>query len=924
MPSCEQGISTTTSPIHHSRKAAFIESPAPVNQAPWTAARCQRLLRPLSSKIAHLRKLKGLETLRGSADRELDGEQNRIVVIDSRRKGYNEHLQSNQPICPKSEEWECSPRPQKRIKRTYSSRTKVQMAGVDEGIRMIPSSSVMSGESLRMVQCQLSMPSLDNESQTQDPGLCVKNTVQPPLVDVPKAVRKEIKRARCQPGTLATSDYSRLQIQYLMQGRSKELAKLYDAIYLSLSTILKTTHHSQGADRKGCPSLFSTCLKTVPDYIQEEDYWARVENPIVHPDISSTIYSELESTTAGLGWRPLRKIVRAHAIMILRTAIKDGLISVSIANVLLEFCIGEGAYDDAQEILESMTSFMFSREIHSTDEATLNDHCTIFKGVQLFSEIAGKHGFLYRHLAAIMVSALPWTYLSSSLYNSLSGAVQSVAKGDEHARDAANLIRSLVRPSDVTLVPTTPTQIQEMRLANVSKQKRNVQRRASSRGDGVTNSIKSDSSYSKTIDGSQESTKSLPVKVADLLAVLSAVSIVQQENYKADSTLNCSPTAILLREIAQEAHQSIEIALNIAGSPEYLRNKRTLILPLIADAVVGMMCDETVSRYSWVSSLNLDAISALSLDDNVVSEAGSFICMIAQFYAQARASSGFEFIKRVVEKQRIAAKSTSWAKATQSFLNSLIMATALAFSQNTSQPCHLDWALSVEQIIGVRNEATPRSTVDRTPARAIYQARNGYKWEDGICEWIAKTPAIDMHAPGTPSSTGTSTDNDHALAIGTPTTCPETDSAPAFLFSPCLIRKEKAHVITSRHKQGCASLQCVRIMVGRGQTLNEQRPSSLGRLSQDSEARRSELEVFQSHGEYDDADELCTAQHVRELSLPRLRKYPHVARSGMSCRGEVHFCKTIRSNRQIPNRRLNNWNDLDEQDSETEDELSLS
>ena len=679
-------------------------------------------------------------------------------------------------------------------------------------------------------------------------------------------LRRDNKRARSQPGTLRTSDPSRLQIQCTMRGQSKELCKLYDGIHTGLSALLKATQSIHDANGRGCLSLYSTCLKSVPDYIREEEYWEKVEKPDVDPDISSFIYSDLEATTSGSGRKLLRDIVRAHGTNVLRTAIMDGLVPTSVASVLVDLCISLGAHSEAQSILKTMISLHLSRARYKTDKEDFDDHIRVVENVCLLSEKTGNLGFLYRQLTILMESELQWALSHNSLRVSLSGAVQFVIEGDDYTAEAATFIRTVIRQSYVTLNLELSPYIQKLRLHIRSKWRRPMLRPVASREHATERGpTLSDTIYDKTGSVRVDQTD-----LANLLAVLSAVSIIQGGSIGTDSNIERSPAAALIHEMALEAQQSLEIVSNATVSTASIVDRRALILPLLADAIVTTVSDKSRLKESSAASLDILTLSGLPLEESLVDEAGSFMCMIALFYGQATCSDGFEFLKHAIERLATRSKSAAASRPMQSLLDRLIMAAAFAFSQDSNQPSHLDWALNLEQATCVKGEATPRPSLEQTPARAIAQARNGYKWEEGICEWIAKTPAMEIRRFSLPSSSDAGSDDDMPEATSTPRTSPERDLAPRMSFSPCVKGRRMVDLSKRTRINDCVSPTCSSVIVGRRQVSNKRRLSISKRLSGASEAASLASEAFQTGGVYGgDTDELCTAQSVKLVRMWR-------------------------------------------------------
>ncbi|KAL9099404.1 MAG: hypothetical protein Q9163_005089 [Psora crenata] len=923
MQKLEHNAGTKTSPIRRSKQSSFTNSPGHLPQVPWTAGRCQRLLRPLSSRIALLRKLKSSEAYLLGTGPELAGQNKKPTAVSNTVGRPHQHVSDNQPTCMGKEGWDCSPRPRKRIKRTYSSRTKMQVAGVYEAERNIESNVAFSeGLSKRSLHCQLSMPSFESESRTPGKGVYREENSSTSLIEFSIQGRKVQRCARYHPKTAATLDPSRLKIQYLMQSQSKELYKLCDGIYTSLSTLLKATHSVRDRTKWGCQSLFTVCLKAVPDHIFEEDYWAKLDNPDAEPDMSFKIYSGLESAALCVGWEPLGVVVRAHGITIVQRAITNNLIPFNVIKVLVDLCIGHGAEEEAQKILESMTSLIVSKEGNETVEGITREQSSVLRNVHLFSEVTGKRSFLYQHLTALMKSELPWTSYASSLHTSLSGAVQSVTMGDEHAAEAATLIRQLVRRSYVRLSPTVSAQTQNIRIASRCRWRRAVLRSAASRDNGDTDKVHPRLVLCDPVDEPELDGKSASMNLANLLAVLSAVSIVQREKTGPDSRISPSLTATLVRELALEAHRSLELASHTATDPASQLNHKTLTLPLLADAFVTMMSEETCSEKYLAICQAFDSVPGILVGERLVNGAGSVICMIARFYGQATSSDAFDFMRIAIEKLAAEGKSRAWSKSQQSFLHRLLMAAAFAFAQETGQPAHLDWALNIEQFICARGDESPRCLINRTPVKNSIQPGNCYKWEEGICEWIAKTPAAGSCRPDNPSLADESTDDDTSQESVTPLTTPESDPALAASSSPCVKGNSMARIAEARPRQDYASLQCVKVLTGGPVTFTQHRPPDLKAFSQGTEVKHLETGGFQSLGVYDDVDELCAGPVTRVIPLSEIR-HPRIACSGASSKGKIKRCKISKMEKQKLKRGFADMLYMNDNISDTEDELSF-
>ncbi|KAK4456040.1 hypothetical protein QBC34DRAFT_388719 [Podospora aff. communis PSN243] len=120
---------------------------------------------------------------------------------------------------------------------------------------------------------------------------------------------------------------------------------LHDSILRALESILRATcprKTSVAAPR----SLVGMCLRKVPEYISELEYWEKhdaeangTKSVLNESKAALDVYSELESFGVVDGWKQLCVVVRAHSVRILEEAVREGLLEDEMTELAIRLCL---------------------------------------------------------------------------------------------------------------------------------------------------------------------------------------------------------------------------------------------------------------------------------------------------------------------------------------------------------------------------------------------------------------------------------------------------------------------------------------------------------------------------------------------------------------------------------------------------------
>ncbi|KAI0118854.1 hypothetical protein GGR51DRAFT_497908 [Nemania sp. FL0031] len=349
------------------RPAPKIEEPS----QPWTTARCHRLLRPLVSRIASLRKEKSIASqLETSTFKSTSGASLISSINDDPHHGElntkSEGLMSRK----------------KRPRLTYSQRrgggpsqSQQAISGQSNcgqpssGEGTIPPPETKSGvkRTVRCIQPEL-------KQKTTSPGEMVASTpmlrrARGKIVSSPIApargldldpTQSELGRGRrIKPSSNAQKrlDERLLVLREILPSRYADL----EAIYRSLEALLKATTTStvNGTNvARGPRSFLNMCLRKVSQYITELEAWERLDaeqsgtvSTLDNIDTSAHIYNELESLGTNVGWKHLRTVVRADGVNAVKQGIVEGLFGDEFSQLIIDLCIQLGAASEAEDLV---------------------------------------------------------------------------------------------------------------------------------------------------------------------------------------------------------------------------------------------------------------------------------------------------------------------------------------------------------------------------------------------------------------------------------------------------------------------------------------------------------------------------------------------------------------------------------------------
>jgi hypothetical protein len=313
----------------------------------WTAARCQRLLRQLQSRLASLRKLieKPSAPLAGSKRTSDIGQD------------------------PTS----------KRVRSTYGQRTRRAAAPVADKTVTTPPRTVRTLGTMKLGNVS---PTLESVDFLTPVWRKIRDQIDTPM----KNIDIEYDLLNSLPSDIVEG------LNAIRRHVPSEPYRIYEAIFHWLHRLLHSTT-PQGKQPRG-KSLLAMCLRRIPDCIANIDAYDRQqrkdngEESIWNiSDTASDIFDQIETLGADRsGWRPLRLVVRSQAIHLLSNAIVDGLFRPEFCNLLVRLCVHLKGNEEASKLVafihKRQASLLQARSSHFGESKDLSSLWALLDSLQ--------------------------------------------------------------------------------------------------------------------------------------------------------------------------------------------------------------------------------------------------------------------------------------------------------------------------------------------------------------------------------------------------------------------------------------------------------------------------------------------------------------------------------------------------------------
>ncbi|KAJ4361787.1 hypothetical protein N0V83_010728 [Neocucurbitaria cava] len=673
------------------------------DELPWNTSRCNRLLRPLSSKLAKLRK--ELERPRSS------GGEKRNVSAAFATKGSPQKTTN-------------FTRPAHRPRGFDKARDPDWRPGAKAGA----SKRTYGGRGAKRIGLQRSNSNNANPSRPGEIAftpLIARMGGQ--LHSSPQIPSSPLRKYGKNRGPLLAN------VDHIQSGKAMfgDLHKLIQGLSEAYANILQATTTGNEKRWKGTRSLMSACLRNLPAYIELEEHFAKLdrleEEDEEGREVAAEIYEHLEAQfeqRVGQGWRPFKQVVRAHGTSLLCAAITDEILGLESLAVLVTHCLNSSAWDEAERLLLAYTPLLEPLSIPINIKANLFDpqRSLYLFMVKDFADRAGRHRLLFDlldHMVALELLPLEWlaTECMRPVWDRL---VRTISNGDQRA--IANAIR---------FMETTT-------LASIGLP------------DGrLLEGEVSGSIARRFVPSSREDLRqALNTTFSSLTTVLCSIALVN--NSRDDVTgrgvaqritwaLNSVVIAISKREDIQAELKLLEADtddVQVFAQRALWTTFASFLLRLegcpAGTGGIHLAPPVMANNINWICS----QYSSSGIDySSILGSLPSLVTSIARGTGRIWKDDGFDQLQRILA----ALMALSGCRLPHKLwtLKRLALDSAMEFAHSTGESQHMVYARGIEQNMRTQGRLVIIQSPEKNDSPS---SSGGFKWEEGIGEWVACTP----------------------------------------------------------------------------------------------------------------------------------------------------------------------------------------
>lgn len=406
---------------------------------PWTASRCQRLLRPLLSRIALLRKSVTNLPCADAVPQSLPSPPRATVTTET---------------CA----WLA---PRKKLRRTYSQRSTGSLVAEE------PQPAPVKFKAARDLQRE----SQSGEIVAFTPLLRrVRGHQMSSPVQAPESAEKY--RTYSDNRVCRHDEKLEERLATLRAHVSSARYADYEAIFRNTEALLNVV--SQKASRRGASSLLDMCLRKVPQYIAGVEAWEVHEaerngtrTNTTGAQVGPRVYTELESLGASdSGWIHLRTATEAEALNAIAAAMAEGLFPDELSMILIELCFNYGA-KQLDELLDTFINRQYPPPLNT--DSRFSESPTL-RPLAFLSEISsrtGRSNVMLQQISGLLArGSLHYTWLATREFKEIWGsAFEAISKG-RAALDAVDFLATsivlLCRNRQLNLEPRRPDPLTEL------------------------------------------------------------------------------------------------------------------------------------------------------------------------------------------------------------------------------------------------------------------------------------------------------------------------------------------------------------------------------------------------------------------------------------------------------------------------------
>lgn len=723
----------------------------------WTASRCQRLLRPLASRITPLRR-------------------HQYTITSQSSQKTEKEVPTNQRDINKDPDPTWLPQQGQNLQvKKYSART-----------RKTP---LMNDASRSPQTCLVSLPT-PFKARAMRRASPIKPSLDS-IVNNGCMLRglQTTKTRRSRKDPFARAPIAKQSVELQNRQNFEKIFELHQGVVDGFSLLLQRTTLTTSEDQpsKGASSLLKMCLRKVPSYIRAEEEWRKNIDEDDETDVSAEVYEELQdlSSVPGRGWPGLREVVIAHGVSLVEEMIRDKLVSTDTRKELAKMPARYGLHGESKRLC---LAFAYSLPLKRPMDT----------GSQLFDGcLSGLSNIGFGDPFSVKNDV--FVHILHDLFSSGQLNLSWLATRDM-IKFSSSMIRTLAAHSQgsTNLVDLLQTQISQVLY----------------------------SEFVGTLTGSESDTwkklqDSLVNSTISIITVLTAIVLIERTNSGNESPGSSSSIAAeyLLTRLAVDALVQLrhfEKRKHYQGGlPD--QPKRVGFALLTSNLILRIQ--QRGDGGCWMSLCKEDLlIGMLQMHElgtktdhhsqTMIERAASFLGDLSRCCGQSLHSDSQGYLEGLV--QSILLDSQEGSNMEKMLLRQLALEGSLNFAKTSASHRSRSFMEDVEAAVTHRGPLVIQSSVINDHHNLSNGIKQGLRWEEGLCEWIASTPLPATRSKQFAtirSGTGLSdsSDDEHELndsgyMSGLETPAPRKGRVsfmPHFLASPDMLGSERSYASPS-------------------------------------------------------------------------------------------------------------------------------
>ncbi|KAJ5386607.1 hypothetical protein N7509_009148 [Penicillium cosmopolitanum] len=498
----------------------------------------------------------------------------------------------------------------------------------------------------------------------------------------------------------------------------------------------ETPSEAKKKPERGARSLMSMVARRLPEFIAKEQEVQDEMEENKDDDMTGAYFTELESFYAphGRGWRPLREAVRAQGIYLVTRMIYNKWVTDPISCALIEKC----RYHEPDACEALLTTFLSTSNTcpfplalnPPVDCSRPGDPLRLLRKYASYGP--AHRSYIFDELTKLLKQGiLPPQWMSTKLWTSwMTQATISFSREDNDSAFASRLIEAvLVSSSDVQLAAcfTQATR-------SLPEKGRVRATRASSIGQAGRPDMVSLCPVSVEVAFSNH--------ITSLLSALCGIHISRSRALDDWAEVDGTKAGHIINRTCYMVERDME--QNPLPKATAVTSHQLFRRGCIVMANCLLHCNDAIlendDEYMIPPAPSLEGLCEyLSSRSDSVKELALLVQQAFRCFGGAPSSDDPDMgrdVRRMVSRMPHLGK----LPCLSALLGQVAVETAMHFAEGTDDPDDHLWAIEIQETVIALHNGKKAST-DTSDQLEVRTQSRGYRWEESIGEWVARTPA---------------------------------------------------------------------------------------------------------------------------------------------------------------------------------------